>query len=403
MNILVLTNVYPYENDTNTDRTKVVAYFARSWVKAGHRVVVIVNSSVFPNFFYNATKLIGTSIKKKLNISKSPNKVWNHYFEFDDQGACVINIPISKWIPHGRFSDVKLNRHADKIVEQLKNHSFVPDVISGHWVNPQLFLLPKLAKEYNVKTALVFHGDYKKTTCEKYYVQKYLNQIEKIGFRSVPAMKIASEYLDCKSKSFVAASGIPSQYIIRDKIKEHYSFSDDYMKIICVARLLPLKRVDLAIEAVINAFHDNSKYEFNIVGDGPVKDNLVSLIEKGGAINNIHLLGTLKRDEALELMAKSDVFVLLSDRETFGLVYLEALAKGCIVIASRGEGIDGIIIDGENGFLCDKGNLYMLSNIFERISNMTYEQKILMSKKAIETAREYTEDKVAERYLNNIL
>ena len=42
---------------------------------------------------------------------------------------------------------------------------------------------------------------------------------------------------------------------------------------------------------------------------------------------------------------------MISQGEAFGLVYLEAMARGCITIASRGEGFDGIIKDGINGFL----------------------------------------------------
>ena len=42
--------------------------------------------------------------------------------------------------------------------------------------------------------------------------------------------------------------------------------------------------------------------------------------------------------------------------KTFGLVYLEAMARGCITVASRDEGFDGIIQDGVNGFLCKSGD-----------------------------------------------
>lgn len=47
MNILILASEYPYEKDTNADRTKVVGYFAKEWVKQGHRVIAIVDSSTF--------------------------------------------------------------------------------------------------------------------------------------------------------------------------------------------------------------------------------------------------------------------------------------------------------------------------------------------------------------------
>ena len=55
-------------------------------------------------------------------------------------------------------------------------------------------------------------------------------------------------------------------------------------------------------------------------------------------------------------LGQSDVFVLPSVNETFGMVYLEAMSQGCIPIGTSGEGIDGIIENGKNGYLCDRNN-----------------------------------------------
>ena len=60
----------------------------------------------------------------------------------------------------------------------------------------------------------------------------------------------------------------------------------------------------------------------------------------------------MKREEVIRQMDNHDVFVMISRNETFGLVYLEAMARGCITIASRNEGFDGVIEHGVNGFLC---------------------------------------------------
>ena len=45
-----------------------------------------------------------------------------------------------------------------------------------------------------------------------------------------------------------------------------------------------------------------------------------------------------------------NVWIMISKNETFGLVYLEAMARGCITIGSRNQGIDGVINHGVNGF-----------------------------------------------------
>ena len=91
--------------------------------------------------------------------------------------------------------------------------------------------------------------------------------------------------------------------------------------------------------------------------------------------------------QVVEHLKNSAVFIMISRKETFGLVYLEAMATGCITVAARGEGFDGIIEDGVNGFLCEAGNVAELTEII---------------RKAIETAIELTEEKAAKRDLEAI-
>ena len=76
-------------------------------------------------------------------------------------------------------------------------------------------------------------------------------------------------------------------------------------------------------------------------------------------------------------MQMSECFIMVSKNETFGLVYLEAMLQGCIVVASKNEGIDGIIIHGENGFLCNAGDVNELTKNLKiyRFSNWTREKK----------------------------
>lgn len=64
----------------------------------------------------------------------------------------------------------------------------------------------------------------------------------------------------------------------------------------------------------------------------------------------------LTREQTLEEFRKAEVFVMISSPETLGLVYLEAMSQGCVAIGSRNEGIDGILVDGKNGYLVESGN-----------------------------------------------
>ena len=93
---------------------------------------------------------------------------------------------------------------------------------------------------------------------------------------------------------------------------------------------------------------------------------------------------------------------MISKAEAFGLVYLEAMAQGCITIASRNEGFDGIIQHGVNGFLCEAGNVDELSDLLTSIRNMDKDKLIEISNNAIETAKRLTDAKAAKLYIDNV-
>jgi glycosyltransferase involved in cell wall biosynthesis len=116
----------------------------------------------------------------------------------------------------------------------------------------------------------------------------------------------------------------------------------------------------------------------------------------------VEFRGKVSRPEAIELMKGSHVFLLLSKYETLGLVYLEAMAAGDIVIGSKDEGIDGIIEHSKNGFLCWPGNIVGLKRTIEYILNLPGKDVEEAVKKAYRTVGNYTDDRAAENYLNHI-
>ena len=78
------------------------------------------------------------------------------------------------------------------------------------------------------------------------------------------------------------------------------------------------------------------------------------------------------------------------------------MAQGCLTIASRKEGFDGIIIDGENGFLCNAGDVDDLAATIQRIRTMSPEQRKRISENAVLTARGLTDTKAATFYLEEL-
>ena len=112
--------------------------------------------------------------------------------------------------------------------------------------------------------------------------------------------------------------------------------------------------------------------------------------------------GKIPRHQVFQMMDEHHVFIMISQREIFGLVYLEAMARGMIVIGSRGEGIDGVIQDGKNGFLCNPGDTSELANILSRIERTDGAALSKISNNARHTAQKFTDELVAEEYFAQV-
>lgn len=403
MKILVLTNEYPNENYPKPDSPWVVPYFTRAWARQGHEVQVVVNSTKFPMIYYYLAKTPLSSYltnKYSVNVKKVSSTIWTKEFSFDDNGVSVVNLPLLKYYPSGPFPHQTLKKQKQKIVNYLKSKSFVPDVITGHWLNPQLQLISSLKDVYKCRTAFVFHSDYNKERLVKFKADSFISGIDKLGCRSHCAANILRDNLHLSYLPFVCSSGVPDEFVNNAINNGEHVFSNEELTVTTVGRLVPVKKYDKLIEAI--SMLGIVPISLKIVGDGPMYDSLTTQIQNLNLEKVVHLVGRLGRDEVQRTMRASDVFVLIG-MEVFGLVYIEAMMQGCIVVGTRGGGIDGIIKDGENGFLCNHGDAKHLSDILIRISKMTIDEKKSISNKAIETAKHYSDSLVAERYLNDII
>lgn len=118
-----------------------------------------------------------------------------------------------------------------------------------------------------------------------------------------------------------------------------------------VGNLVPSKHNDDTLHAVARLRKRYPDISLTVVGDGAERGRLEALTRELGLMDCVTFLGRLPNQETLLEMAKAEIFVMPSYPEGFGIVYLEAMASGCVTIGTRGEGIDGFIRDGENGFL----------------------------------------------------
>lgn len=136
-----------------------------------------------------------------------------------------------------------------------------------------------------------------------------------------------------------------------DKFYKKDILKNDVVKIGVVGRLSKQKGHEVLIKALKKLDFDFKAY---IIGDGEEKDALINLSKDLGIDDKIEFTGFV--DDINKALEKIDVFVIPSLWEGFGLVAIEAMASGKIVIASKIDGLSDIIKDMENGILFEKGN-----------------------------------------------
>jgi len=397
-NILLITNIYP-NNDPEYAGTKVCHTFTTEWASMGNNVKVVHFDSLFPQPYYWLGRLFNKRIQAKTGTvayMKTPQKP----LRYSVDGIPVIFVPLRKFVPHKAPSQTQTEKAFRYIVSQLESDDFIPDVITAHFTMPQLQFLPLLKQQYpNARTCLVCHGN--SNELSYYYPNNYRSLMPSVdvwGFRSLAFQQDFVDNFGGDKPMFLCHSGIPEKYI--EQVNR--TFANGVKRFVFVGSLFELKNVDVTLRALNKAMAGRD-YKFDIVGDGAEYDNLQHLVEELGMKDHVVFHGRLKRDDAQNIVRNADCFIMVSSREAFGLVYVEAMAKGCIVIGTKGQGIDGIVTHGENGLLCNARDVDGLAELITQIINLPQSEIQKISSKAVSTAANLTDRKVAERYINSII
>lgn len=135
----------------------------------------------------------------------------------------------------------------------------------------------------------------------------------------------------------------------RARLRQELGLSDDALLIGSVCRLIAQKGLDNALDAFGQVAADFPAAHYVIAGDGPLRGALAAQTAQLGLAERVHFLGW--RDDAPAIFAALDALLAPSLWEGFGLVFLEAMARGVPVISTRVSAIPEVIADGETGWL----------------------------------------------------
>ncbi len=127
--------------------------------------------------------------------------------------------------------------------------------------------------------------------------------------------------------------------------------------IVWVARLIDWKHPEAAIELAQRLKQDGYKFNLNIIGNGPLEEDLRKKTDDADLNDCVHFLGAMSPEEVRGYMESSQVFLFTSDfNEGWGAVLNEAMNSACAVVASHAIGsVPYLIKHGENGFIYSSG------------------------------------------------
>lgn len=178
-------------------------------------------------------------------------------------------------------------------------------------------------------------------------------------------------------------------------LREEFGILDEEKVVIHVSNFRPVKRVT----DVVKSFAKIAKQipaKLLLVGDGPEMTSVCNLVCSLEIRDKVHFLG--KQDNVEELYSISDLMLLLSEKESFGLVALEAMACGVPCIGTNVGGLPEVITDGVNGFIC---KLWDIENIAKKGLEILTNKDLFeeFSKNAVYVARtKFGAEQIVEQY-----
>ncbi len=222
------------------------------------------------------------------------------------------------------------------------------------------------------------------------YARQILDHAGKIIFISPSLKKRFLEIFGMayEAKSVIIPNGIHPFYLNTGESRKRNIHTP--LELLYVGSFLKRKKVPALINAI-----ENSEARLSIVGAGGVEEKKVLRMIRHS--DKVKYLGRIEdRSDLAQLYQQSDIFIMTSQGETFGLVYLESMSQGLPVIYSKDTGIDGFFEQGSIGYGVSPGSA---SEIKEGINRITANYQEI-SRNCITEARKLNWPGIAKSYFD---
>lgn len=204
------------------------------------------------------------------------------------------------------------------------------------------------------------------------------------------------EHFDIKNGVEVIPNFIcPQHYLPRPEKNFRNDYAPNGERIVThISNFRPVKRVEDVVR-IFQKILEEVPAKLLLVGDGPDRHRVEQLCRELGTCKHTHIIGKLKKPE--EVLCISDLFILPSEKESFGLAALEAMATGIPVISTDTGGLPELNIEGFSGYLSAVGDVDdMAKNAIKILKSDVVLDKFKANAKA--RANDFSIDKVLPLY-----
>ncbi|MBD3330062.1 glycosyltransferase [Candidatus Peregrinibacteria bacterium] len=364
--------------------------------------------------FYTDTPMIGGAEHQIYLLAKFLDKE-----KFEIILVCSNYKSLNKWCEKFEKEGVDVKRlkvkhkhdpaHYSGLKRVLKKEN--PDIVHLHIWNPASCRYAfYAASSLGIPIVTTEHDPFKLGLIKDLIKKRSLKKTSKIITVSKQNKELLSElYPKYKDQIKVIHNGIDITWwrsqILRfssdekGRIKKNIFYAnEDSLIITCVAELHERKGQKFLLKSMPRLTEDFPNIKLVLIGEGGDRKNLENLVQKLNLKRHVAIIGRQKKIP--KLLKSSDIFVLPSKREAFGLVNLEAMITPLPVIASKVGGIPEIIEDGKNGILVEAKSA---ENIEKALRDLIVnkDKRASLAENGQKTVEEnFCAEKMAQKYEN---
>jgi glycosyltransferase involved in cell wall biosynthesis len=240
----------------------------------------------------------------------------------------------------------------------INTHFAIPTGPLGVWISRK-FKIPNLL---SIHGGDIYDPSKNSSPHNKWYLRKVvewvLNNSNYVVAQSSNTKENALKYYNIQNNiSIIPLAYEPFKF--KEVNRKYLGLDETLFYTISIGRLVKRKGFDFLIKSIAKT--GNKNVHALIIGEGPEKRNLINLAKELNILNQIHFVDFVSEVEKFQYLQNSDVYVLSSIHEGFGIVLQEAMQVGLPIVSTDNGGQVDFIKNGINGYLLKYGDISSLA------------------------------------------